>query len=302
MFLLGAGIFSRYIGVSFERARVRPKLHLGLAVGGALVVCASLGSVLLVLTEVVGRLDLSRLGEYLMYTGHGRWTLLRLVLVGGLVALGLGRALPLPLERTLHLALSAALLVSVSALSHAGASGNRLLLLADLGHLSAAALWAGSLIALALLPVWTKGHAALKETFGRVSKVGLFSVGLLFATGLYASSVHITSSAELTQTDYGFALLCKGLLVALIVGIAAGNRWFLLPRFSRGGVAILKRTVRLEALLLVGVLALSGVLTSRQPEALEPLEHTHAGLGLEITQDLATYAERSGQTLPPQRD
>ncbi len=292
MLELGAGIFSRYVGSGLTGKpgdigkRVDLGLHLSLALGGVLVVLASVGSIFLVLIQLAGQIYPDMFREYLLYTGHGRWTLLRLALVSGLLALGLGRRLPLASERTLHLALSFALLVSVSALSHAGASGNRVLLFADLGHLGAAALWAGSVIALALLPVWsTVQRPALQETLKRVSGAGLLSVGLLFVTGLYASSVHLTSSAELLRTNYGLALFCKVLLVALIVGIAAGNRWLLLPLLTKGGAPALKRTVRLEALLLVATLALSGTLTSLEPEAVEHLHaHSgHGGEGLEVT-------------------
>ena len=285
MLLLGAGIFSRYIGAALDGRKVRSRLHLSLALGGVLTLAASFGSVLLVFSQL--GLPAEMFGEYLLYTSHGRWTLLRVALVGGLVALGLGRRLPFASERTLHLALSFALLVSVSALSHAGASGNRLLLFADLGHLIAAALWAGSLIALALSPVWSKAQTgALQRTMARVSAAGLSSVGLLFVTGIYASSVHLTSSAELLQTDYGFALFCKGLLVMAVVGIAAGNRWLLLPLLPRGGAPLLWRAVRLEALFLVAILALSGVLTSSEPEALHR-EHSHGAAGLEPTESSA---------------
>ena len=285
MLLLGAGVFSRYIGVELRGEGVRARLRLGLALGGVLVIAASFGSVLLVFSHL--GLSANMLGEYLLYTSHGRWTLLRAALVGGLVALGLGRRLPLASERTLHLALSFALLVSVSAMSHAGTSGNRLLLFADLGHLIAAALWAGSLIPLALSPVWSKGQSkALQETMARVSVAGLLSVGLLFVTGIYASSVHLTRPAELFQTDYGFVLFCKGVLVMTVVGIAVGNRWLVLPLLPRGGAFMLRRTVRLEALFLVAILALSGILTESEPETLHR-EHSHGAAGLEPTESNA---------------
>lgn len=133
----------------------------------------------------------------------------------------------------------------------------------------AATLWGGAVFYSALLPAWGRGEASaeLVRVLDRVSSLGLACTLLLTMTGVYASLLHLARPAELTGTPYGLALTLKLALVGTILLIAGLNRWWLLPALRRGHSRGLGQALRLEALLLVGVFAATGLLTTR------PLPH-----------------------------
>jgi putative copper export protein len=235
---------------------------LGLAVGGLLVVGASFADVLLTLRALLGSVPWARVPEYLSSTVHGQAVLARVSLTVLLLA-----ARFLPGHRLTFPVLAALLLASVTWTSHAGASGQPLLVAADALHLGAAALWVGSLLYLAWLPVWTPhGRPALERGLSRLSGLGVAYVGLLALTGVYASLYHLDSPASLLTTPYGRALAVKLLAVAVALGLAALNRWRFLPALrARGATRGLRTTMRLESLVLLLVLLVTGVLVSREP-------------------------------------
>ncbi len=270
--LLGPGVAARYLGL-------KPGAGLGrwgrsaLFFGAALTVLASLGSVLATVVAI-GGFDLSLTGDYLLNSRHGRVTLLRLGLVLLLVWLGLGARLPL--ERPLYAFTALAFLATLSLTAHAGATGELLPVVADVLHLAAAALWLGAVMGLAFLPETYAGLAA--PVAARVSRAGLLSVLTLLASGVYSASLHLFGFSALRTSTYGQALLVKLLLVAVILGLAALNRWWLLPRLGRGeGFAPLRRLVRLELLLLALVLIATGVLSSTVPTHPPGFHQEHPG-------------------------
>ncbi len=98
-------------------------------------------------------------------------------------------------------------------------------------------------------------------------------MGLLFATGIYASLLHIERPDVLTATLYGRTLIVKLALVGVILGIAALNRWHFLPKLSAHGYGTgalphrFGRVLLLEAALLLTIFAVTGLLTT------SPLPH-----------------------------
>lgn len=263
--LLGAGVFRHHIGPELA-PRMARTLRAGAWVGAALLVAASLGDLVWSVTRLLGRLDAAFIGEYALYTNHGRATLVRLGLVGGVLPLALRANRP---GRWPLALLGLGLLATFSTLSHAAAMHGPPALLADLGHIVAATLWGGAVLYTALSPAWGRGgaNAELVRVLGRVSSLGLACVALLAATGVYASLLHLARPTELTSTPYGLALALKLGLVGTVLLIAGLNRWWLLPALGRGHSRGLGRALRLEALLLVGVFAATGLLTTR------PLPH-----------------------------
>jgi putative copper export protein len=242
-------------------------LKLGVWVGSILLVVASLGDLAWSVTQLLGRWDAAFIGEYALYTTHGRATLIRFGLVLVLLTLSLR---PLRFGRWLLLPFGLTLLATFSALSHAAAMHGAPALLADLAHLTAATLWGGAILYTALSPAWQRepAEAALLTVMARVSHLGLGCVALLAATGVYASLLHLSRPAELTGTPYGLALILKLALVGTILLLAALNRWWLLPALrTRGEAQRLGRALKLEAGLLLTVFAATGLLTTR------PLPH-----------------------------
>ena len=265
--LLGAGVFRFVIGPELAPA-MRRSLRVGAVLGAILVIVVSFADVGWTLFRLVGRFDPALTWEYLLTTRHGQATLLRLALTLPLAALVLGG------HRRLSGSLSAVtglgVLVTFSYLSHAAVQHGAAALLSDLGHFAASALWGGAVLYTALSPAW--GDPAQREPLTRavrrVSRTGLGSVLLLTATGLYASVLHLAAPELLTTTPYGRLLTLKLALVAVILGLAAFNRWVYLPALTqRGTTRGFARVLRLEALLLLTVFAATGLLTT------SPLPH-----------------------------
>ena len=167
--------------------------------------------------------------------------------------------------------------------THATASHNYGLigfegLIADIAHLSAAALWLGGLIQLAL--IWVPGFKRLSiddrveihaNVISRFSQMALISVLLLLASGIYVAPVHIPSWDALFQSVYGQALIIKILLIIPVIVIAALNRFKFVPAIKASGssaVHMLKRfrvLISSEALILIVVLFFAAIMTNVAP-------------------------------------
>jgi uncharacterized membrane protein len=142
-------------------------------------------------------------------------------------------------------------------------------------HLVATAAWMGGLLPLAILLATSRIKQELHPLIvRRFSAVALLSVLTLALTGLGSALIHVRTLEALTATTYGRALLVKGVLFAILLGLGAINLLALSPRLSQGGAQVLRwlrRTVRLEVAIGVLILLAVGVLTSVAP-AFEALE------------------------------
>lgn len=255
--LLGAGTYHYLIAPGAAKRW----LWWGVAGGAALLAAASVADVTGTLMRLLGRFDLALNLEYLVGTNHGRLTLLRLGLLPCLLlAFRWRRGWPFA-------ALGAGVLYSFSALSHAATMHGTAALATDLAHFAAASLWGGSVLYTAL--AWRTLGPLRLLALERVSRTGLFAVLLLSVTGVYTSTLHLESPSLLLTSPYGRVLSVKLGLVAVILGTAALNRWYFLPRFRTApqrhqtfGTILL-----LEAVLLLSVFAATGLLTT------SPLPH-----------------------------
>ena len=162
--------------------------------------------------------------------------------------------------------------------------------LADIVHLGAGAVWFGGLVALAVVlrraseTVDAAGVADVVAWFSTAAAVAVVAAGL---AGTALAAVGVGGVEAATSTTYGLLVLAKVALVAVVVGIGAWNRFALVPRIRSGvrvvpagagatavslaprtvsvageAVARLRRTVQVEATLLVGVLVLTVLLAS----------------------------------------
>lgn len=158
------------------------------------------------------------------------------------------------------------LLMTLTQLSHAAATGRFLPFLADWTHAMAAAVWMGGLLGFAVVlfagpldAVPAERRAKLREhSVRRFSTVATIAVAFLAATGLYASLLHVPSPRALFETPYGIALTIKLGLLALVLAVGGAN--FLLR--GRGPFGWL---VVAELLVAIGVFAATGFLTSLPP-------------------------------------
>jgi copper transport protein len=154
-----------------------------------------------------------------------------------------------------------------------------LVLSADILHVTTAGTWLGGLVGLAVLMSRTTEVAAPSAAPSAARTVAGFSrsaaglVALLGVGGILLGWRILRSWGALFGTTYGIALLTKVGIAAVVVTVAAHNRFKLVPRVSvadreSGGAAawgMLRRTVRVEASLLVLILAVTGVLVTRSP-------------------------------------
>ena len=195
--------------------------------------------------------------------------------------------------RSLALCGGLAVTISFSLWGHAvEAPSTWLTVGANMLHTTAAALWFGGLVGLAMVlrrrspqPV-----ASTARILGRFSEMAALTVIALFVAGITMTWIETGGSVSgLTGTTYGRLVLAKIAVTLGIVALAAFNRYRLVPSLtapvsdevdpdiepgdSRGADQLLwarlTRTVRFEALALVAVLAFTAVLVNVTPARTE---------------------------------
>jgi copper transport protein len=188
------------------------------------------------------------------------------------------------------LALLLAFLFLFALTSHAQAVPDSpdLALFVDWLHLTTAGIWVGGLIAMCVAVVPALGsrikprasvtaddpaqNTDFRPLAAGFSRVALISVVGLAVTGFYQALVHVGSVDNALTTGFGVTLVVKTAIFGLALLLAGFHRWFLLPALEQPGRPaatrarrFLSRTLPLEALLAVGVLAATGLLTSLSP-------------------------------------
>jgi copper transport protein len=228
--------------------------------GGAIIgVVASLASVVVQATALTGRLAEAFTGSVLteiLASGFGQGTALRVIWLP-VLALFVFRNAP---------GWAQAGAGAIAAASFALDGHQRsvdptwLLASADVIHVAAAAVWAGGLVAVA------RFAAPLAEPVRRFSRAALASVGVVAATGLVMSAVLVRAPRAL-DTPYGWTLVAKVAIVAVVIGVAVFNRRLLLPGLDTDDRASdrLRATMRTEAALLAAVLVASAALATQPP-------------------------------------
>ena len=131
-------------------------------------------------------------------------------------------------------------------------------------HLLAAAFWVGALAPLRRA-VGGRGGAALLHRFGIVAT---WAVGVLVVAGAGLAWLLSGSIAALLGTAYGWGLLAKLATVAGLLGLAALNKWRLVPALAAGepsAIPALRRSIAFEwgavALVLLATAAITTVTT-----------------------------------------
>jgi copper transport protein len=161
---------------------------------------------------------------------------------------------------------SGMLMITLTGLSHAAATGRLLPLLADWTHAVAATVWIGGLLGFAVAmcsrafrDLAPDSRMKLRDrAVRRFSAVATYAVVVLACTGLYAAVLHIPNPQALLATPYGRALIAKLALLSLLLAAGASN---LLLR-GRGPFGCL---VVLELLLALALFVATGFLTSLPP-------------------------------------
>jgi copper transport protein len=117
------------------------------------------------------------------------------------------------------------------------------------------AYWVGALAPLTLM-AWRRA-SDLPRVLAKFSALAVPVVGMLVLTGLGLAVIQLGSFGALITTRYGIILSIKLGLVALLLALAALNRFYLTPIVTTDheNTNALRRSIGLECLLAVGILA-----------------------------------------------
>ncbi|MFC7727134.1 copper resistance CopC/CopD family protein [Nocardioides sp. GCM10028917] len=254
------------------RARLRRLLVYAAGAGAAGIVLqvpvASVYGQGLELTDVVSAFDPGLVGNELLSA--------LLVLVGLGVAAWSSSATPPDRTRCWLLTGGAVLaLVGPSLVGHTRAfAPSPLLVAADVLHLVAGATWLGGLVGLVVSLRALAGREVLAAT--TLARFSTLAGGLLLAVaaaGTFLAWRIVGSWAGLVETRYGWLLLGKVAIALVVASLGGWNRWRTLPAVERAAgfgdretaAAAVRRTVRIEAVLLVALLGVTGFLVNQSP-------------------------------------
>lgn len=201
-------------------------------------------------------------------TQFGRVWIVRILLA--IVLLGI-IVKPRPARDWSLLVLSGALLASVALTGHSALPGGVpgvLHQLADAVHLLAAGWWIGGLLALVLTARGLGGEA--RQVLERFSGVGYGAVAAIVLTGLFKSAILVATLGGVDSTAYGWTLLLKVALAALMGLLALSNNFWITRRLKGGAdqalwLGRLQHSVAIEFTLGLGVLAVVGALGALSP-------------------------------------
>ncbi|GAB7007839.1 hypothetical protein JCM18899A_53160 [Nocardioides sp. AN3] len=207
-------------------------------------------------------------------TTYGRATLSRglLALLLGLLVVGRGGLSVRELGAYGGL-LGVCIAVSFALSGHAVAGDlHRLALASETVHVLAMCLWLGGLVMLVGGAVWRTPGA--RTVLLRFSAVAMGSAIALVVTGLFQTWRQVRSVSALGPTTYGRELLVKVALVVLVLAVATGTRRLL---GREGPLASLRRSVAVEAVLVLAILAVTSGLVATEPA--RSAYHRDAGPG-----------------------
>lgn len=132
-----------------------------------------------------------------------------------------------------------------------------------LAHVLIVAFWFGALLPLYAITLRESSVVAAKLV-DRFSQIAFWLVPGILVAGIVLALFLVPGFATLRE-PYGMLLLAKIAGFALLMGLAAANKWRLGPAIERGeesGVRLFRRVVGTEYILIVAVLATTAVMTS----------------------------------------
>jgi copper transport protein len=137
--------------------------------------------------------------------------------------------------------------------------------LADWAHLSAACLWIGGLVQLAVV-VWPLLPDARRSAFLGFSRLATVCIGVLLLAGVYLSILRLPQLSDLWTTGYGHVLLVKIGLVAVALAWGGLHKLVAVPAVAAGGVLPrLRASIVGESLVGMSVLLAAAVLVNAKP-------------------------------------
>jgi copper transport protein len=144
--------------------------------------------------------------------------------------------------------------------------------LADWVHLSAACIWVGGLVQLAVV-VWPAAPELRRVVFLRFSQLAAGLVGVMVLAGAYLAYVRLPQASDLWNEHYGRVLLLKSGLVTLALSWGALHHFVVRPALLRGrgtGSNAVSRSLLGESAVAIAVLLVAAVLVDSNPPKPEP--------------------------------
>jgi copper transport protein len=167
------------------------------------------------------------------------------------------------------LAMAAVLLGALS--GHAASVSPWITMPANAVHVGGASIWLGGLLTLLLLPDAPSGEPGVWQygaVVRAVSGAALLAVVLVAASGLIQSAWFVGSIASFTGTAYGRGILFKAAAFVVLLGFGAVHRRRTIPALEREGDSrMLRRTSRLETVIMLAVVMLAAWLAQASPPA-----------------------------------
>jgi putative copper resistance protein D len=137
-------------------------------------------------------------------------------------------------------------------------------------HALAAGAWLGALPALVVLLRSGQPKAILVRGANLFSVLGIASVSIILATGIVNAWFLVGSLPGLWDTPYGQLLAVKIGVFAVMLSIAAVNRWILTPRLSSDDFmarTVLRRNATIEIFGGILIVVIVGALGTMVPAA-----------------------------------
>ncbi len=255
--LLGAGVAGAFV------ARAVTRTHRVLLIGAWLLAAAGLVAMTLSERAAVG----VSLGTLLRSSSGRDIVTLAFTLLAPLVMVVVTLVRP-RWESLLFLAIATAAPMFVVAISGhaAGQSPEWLHVGVQWIHLLAVGVWIGGLAWL-LVSMLSLGGEERRGAIRRFSAIAAYALAITIASGIGRAWAELGGWRPLFDTAFGITLLIKSALVAVLVALAAMNRYRFLPRteVEDPEAAGVRRTVRFEVLTAVAVIAVTAVLSQLPP-------------------------------------
>jgi putative copper export protein len=271
------------------RRRVGARLE-GL-VGAALVASAVAALLLLLLQATLvselraGDVD-SKSFQAVFETSFGQWTGVRLLLVGGLALVLVGKVGDLAMVSGAEgagrvwwmtwIMLAGAVLITNSLAGHAATAEPVPVALANDGlHLVAGSVWFAGIVTLCVvLPdAWAARPAAdrlslLAPSVDRFATVALVSIAIAGVTGVINSLLNVAAFNDLIDSGYGRTVLLKLSLFTAILAFGAVNHFWVRRSLVRSlqeghpspAERVFRRTIAAELAIAIGIMAATGLL------------------------------------------
>jgi putative copper resistance protein D len=130
-------------------------------------------------------------------------------------------------------------------------------------HLTTISFWFGGLWPL-LLATRHESAAVAGTIIEQFSRLAIWLVPVIFLAGVAMASLLLPGLASL-RTPYGLSLLSKVATFALLMGLAAANKWRLGPKVAngdQGAIRTFQRSIEAEWSLILAVVAITATMTA----------------------------------------